>query len=97
MQTGLFLEFPALEEVTDQQAFQDGFRIAEEADRMGVESVWLAEYHFIPFSVLSAPVMVATAIANNLFRCWNLRRREASALETRRLCWGSLSGLKKSR
>ena len=68
MQTGLFLEFPALDEVTDQQAFQEGFRIATEAEQMGVESVWLAEYHFIPFSVLSAPVMVATAIASRTER-----------------------------
>ena len=63
MNTGVFLEFPALEDVTDQQAFQRGFKIAEEAERLGAESVWLAEYHFIPFSVLSSPVMVATAIA----------------------------------
>ena len=68
MHTGLFLEFPALEDVTDQQAFQQGFRVAEEAERLGVESVWLAEYHFIPFSVLSAPVMVATAIASRTER-----------------------------
>ncbi len=68
MHTGLFLEFPALDEVTDQQAFQQGFQIAEEAERLGVESVWLAEYHFIPFSVLSAPVMVATAIASRTER-----------------------------
>ena len=63
MNTGVFLEFPALEDVTDQQAFQQGFKIAEEAERLGAEAVWLAEYHFIPFSVLSSPVMVATAIA----------------------------------
>ena len=63
MQTGVFLEFPALEDVTDQQAFQQGFQMAVEAEKMGAESVWLAEYHFIPFSVLSAPPMVATAIA----------------------------------
>ncbi len=63
METGLFLEFPALDDVTDQEAFQQGFRVAEEAEGLGVESVWLAEYHFIPFSVLSSPVMVATAIA----------------------------------
>ena len=68
MQTGLFLEFPALDDITDQQAFQEGFKIAEEAERMGVESVWLAEYHFIPFSVLSAPVMVATSIASRTER-----------------------------
>ena len=63
MQTGIFLEFPALAGVTDQEAFQQGFRVAAEAERLGVESVWLAEYHFIPFSVLSAPVAVAAAIA----------------------------------
>ena len=63
MQTGVFLEFPALEDVTDQQAFQQGIQMAVEAERMGAESVWLAEYHFIPWSVLSSPTMVATAIA----------------------------------
>ena len=63
MQTGVFLEFPALDGVTDQQAFQQGIGMAVEAERMGAESVWLAEYHFIPWSVLSAPPMVATAIA----------------------------------
>lgn len=63
METGIFLEFPALDEVTDQEAFQQGFAVAAEAERLGVESVWLAEYHFIPFSVLSAPVTVAAAIA----------------------------------
>jgi len=68
MHTGLFLEFPALDDVTDQQAFQHGFQMAEEAERLGVESVWLAEYHFIPFSVLSSPVMVATAIAGRTER-----------------------------
>ena len=68
MHTGLFLEFPALEDVTDQQAFQHGFEMAEEAERLGAESVWLAEYHFIPFSVLSSPVMVATAIAGRTER-----------------------------
>ncbi len=68
MKTGVFLEFPALEDVTDQQAFQRGFEIAEEAEKLGAESVWLAEYHFIPFSVLSSPVMVATAIAGRTSR-----------------------------
>ncbi len=68
MQTGVFLEFPALDDVTDQQAFQQGFKVAEEAERLGVESVWLAEYHFIPFSVLSSPVTVATAIASRTDR-----------------------------
>ncbi len=63
MQLGLFMEFVALEGTTDQQAFQQGFALVDEAEKMGVDSVWLAEYHFIPFSVLSAPVTVATAVA----------------------------------
>ena len=63
MELGLFLEFVALDGTTDQQAFQQGFAMVDEAEQMGVDSVWLAEYHFIPFSVLSAPVTVATAVA----------------------------------
>ena len=63
MEFGLFMEFVGLDDTTDQQAFKQGFSIVDEAERMGVDSVWLAEYHFIPFSVLSAPVTVATAIA----------------------------------
>ena len=68
MQTGVFLEFPALDDITDHQAFQQGFQLAVEAEKLGAESVWLAEYHFIPFSVLSSPVMVATAIASRTQR-----------------------------
>ena len=63
MEIGLFLEFVATENTTDQQAFQQGFALVDEAERIGLESVWLAEYHFIPFSVLSSPITVATAIA----------------------------------
>lgn len=68
METGVFLEFPGLDDTPDQKAFQDGFWMAQEAEQMGVDSVWLAEYHFIPFSVLSAPTMVATAIASRTER-----------------------------
>lgn len=63
MEFGLFLEFPAQGEATDREAFNQGFTMVDEAERMGVDSVWLAEYHFSPFSVLSAPITVATAIA----------------------------------
>ena len=63
MEFGLFLEFPAQGGATDQEAFQQGFALVDEAERMGVDSVWLAEYHFSPFSVLSSPMTLATAIA----------------------------------
>ena len=68
MDIGLFLEFVGLDNTTDQEAFEQGFAMVDEAERMGVDSVWLAEYHFIPFSVLSAPVTVATAIATRTRR-----------------------------
>ena len=63
MEFGLFMEFPAPDGYTDQQTFQQGFTLVDEAESMGVDSVWLAEYHFSPFSVLSAPLTVATALA----------------------------------
>ena len=63
MEFGLFLEFPTPDGYTDQEAFAQGFTMVDEAESMGVDSVWLAEYHFSPFSVLSAPLTVATAVA----------------------------------
>jgi len=63
MEFGLFLEFPTPDGYTDQESFAQGFTMVDEAESMGVDSVWLAEYHFSPFSVLSAPLTVATAVA----------------------------------
>ena len=63
MDFGLFMEFPVADGASDQEGFDQGFRLVDEAESMGVDSVWLAEYHFIPFSVLSSPMTVGTAIA----------------------------------
>ena len=63
MQFGLFLEFPRPAGGTYQEAFQSAFSLVDAAEGLGVESVWLAEYHFNPGRVLSSPVMIATAIA----------------------------------
>ncbi|PKB72161.1 MAG: hypothetical protein BZY87_01685 [SAR202 cluster bacterium Io17-Chloro-G6] len=63
MDFGLFLEFSGQEGENEAQVFQRGFSLIDEAETMGVESVWLPEYHFIPFSVLSSPLAVATAVA----------------------------------
>ncbi len=63
MQLGLFLEFPRPAEATYQEAFNASFTLVDEAERLGVDSVWLAEYHFNPGRVLSSPMLVATAIA----------------------------------
>lgn len=63
MDIGLFLEFPRREDGTQQEAFQEGFALVDEAESLGVQSVWLAEYHFNSGRVLSAPVTIASALA----------------------------------
>jgi alkanesulfonate monooxygenase SsuD/methylene tetrahydromethanopterin reductase-like flavin-dependent oxidoreductase (luciferase family) len=64
MDFGLFLEFPYRDDMsTEGQAFAESFRLIDAAEAAGVDSVWLAEYHFSPFSVLSSPITIASAIA----------------------------------
>lgn len=63
MKTGLFLEFPRQENGTYQEAFQAGFALVDEAESLGIQSVWLAEYHFNAGRVLSAPITIASAAA----------------------------------
>jgi alkanesulfonate monooxygenase SsuD/methylene tetrahydromethanopterin reductase-like flavin-dependent oxidoreductase (luciferase family) len=63
MDFGLFLEFSGQENADEAEVFQQGFSLIDEAESLGVNSVWLPEYHFIPFSVLSSPIAVATAVA----------------------------------
>jgi alkanesulfonate monooxygenase SsuD/methylene tetrahydromethanopterin reductase-like flavin-dependent oxidoreductase (luciferase family) len=63
MDFGLFIEFPCREGMTDGEAFAECFALVDAAETFGVNSVWLAEYHFSPISVLSSPITVASAIA----------------------------------
>ena len=63
MDIGVFIEFPCREGMTDREAFAECFALVDEAEARGVDSVWLAEYHFAPISVLSSPITVASAIA----------------------------------
>ena len=63
MEFGLFVEFPRRDGGTESEAFDESFALVDAAEDMGVESVWLAEYHFNPGRVLSAPITIASAIA----------------------------------
>ena len=63
MEFGLFLEFPQRDGTTATDAFKESFSLIDAAEGMGVESVWLAEYHFNAGRVLSSPVTIASAIA----------------------------------
>ena len=65
MELGLFFEFYLRPDATHAEAFEEAFSQIEMADRLGLDSIWLAEHHFSPDrSVLSSPLMIANAVAN---------------------------------
>ena len=63
MELGLFLEFPVREGSSENKAFKESFALVDQAEELGVHSVWMAEYHFNPARVLSSPVTILSAIA----------------------------------
>ena len=70
MHIGLSMECEYRLDVTQQQAFDEAFFLAETAEELAFDGVWLAERHFatprgsagVP-SIVSAPLVLATAIA----------------------------------
>ncbi len=65
MELGLFFEFYLRPGASHAEAFGEAFDQIELADELGLDSIWLAEHHFSPGrSVLSSPLMIATAVAN---------------------------------
>ena len=68
MDLGLFLEFPVREGSTENQAFKESFALVDQAERLGVPSVWMAEYHFNPGRVLASPTTILSAIAGRTER-----------------------------
>ena len=69
MHFGIFMEFGNRAGVTETQAFQEGFRLVDSAEDLGLDGIWLAELHFNPArSVLSSPMMVASSIATRTKR-----------------------------
>src|SRR5437016_4837649 len=63
MESGVFIEFPTRAGMTDREAFAEWSRLLAAAGALGVNSLWLAKYHFSAISVLSSPITVASAIA----------------------------------
>src|ERR671926_436498 len=64
MEFGSFMEFPPVARSGDSAAFDQALAEVEEAERVGLDAVWLAELHGAPErSVMSSPMMVASAIA----------------------------------
>src|SRR5690349_21058889 len=64
MEFGSFMEFPPVASGNESAAFDQALAEVEAAERAGLDAVWLAELHGAPErSVMSAPMMVASAIA----------------------------------
>jgi len=64
MKFGIFDQLPCSEEQIPSQRYRDVVSQAKLADELGFDQVWLAELHFNPlFSIMPAPLMVASAIA----------------------------------
>jgi len=64
MEIGLFTEFQCAPGMDEAQAFDESLAEMTAAEEMGFDAVWLAEIHFQKDrSVLSSPLIVATAIA----------------------------------
>ncbi|HWI26781.1 MAG TPA: LLM class flavin-dependent oxidoreductase [Stellaceae bacterium] len=64
MEFGMFHEFQWSPGESERAAFAHSFEQVDAAERWGLDAMWLAELHFAPErSVLSAPLMVGSAIA----------------------------------
>src|SRR5499433_601000 len=61
---GVFHEFSRTAKQTEAEAFAKAFAQVDDAERWGLDVIWLAELHFLPErSVLPAPLLIAAAIA----------------------------------
>ena len=64
MNFGLFTDFHIRKGMSQAEAFEESFAQVIEAEKMGLDSVWLAEHHFSPDrSVLASPMVLSSAIA----------------------------------
>ena len=69
MHFGTFMEFGTRPDVSHSEAFREGFDHAKLCEDVGLDSVWLSEFHFMPDrSVLSSPIVVAGALAQHTKR-----------------------------
>ena len=68
MEFGLFYDFDIQKGATQAETFERSFKQVEASESMGVDSIWLAEVHFSPFSVLSSPLIVASSVATRTER-----------------------------
>jgi alkanesulfonate monooxygenase SsuD/methylene tetrahydromethanopterin reductase-like flavin-dependent oxidoreductase (luciferase family) len=60
---GIFAGLHTREGRTEAQAFDEWLGLAQLAEDIGIDCFWLAEFHFRPRTILSSPLILASAIA----------------------------------
>jgi alkanesulfonate monooxygenase SsuD/methylene tetrahydromethanopterin reductase-like flavin-dependent oxidoreductase (luciferase family) len=66
---GLFDQLPCAPSQSPAARYADIIAQCQLADKLGLDAVWLAEYHFSPqFSIMPAPLLIASAIAQTTQR-----------------------------
>lgn len=69
MKFGLFYQLPCAPDQSESVRYGETVEQVIHADELGFDTAWLAELHFFrPFSVMPAPLIVATAIAQRTRR-----------------------------
>ena len=69
MKFGLFYQLPCAPWQSERERYRDTLAQIEHGDRIGFDTAWLAELHFVPeFSVMSSPLIVAAAAAQRTTR-----------------------------
>ena len=69
MEFGIFYQLPCGPDQSTVERYDDMIAEAQEADRLGFDSIWLAELHFnARFSVMPSPLLAAAAIARTTSR-----------------------------
>jgi len=63
MEFGIFAGFNTREGRSQADAFDEWLALAQIAEDVGIDCFWLAEFHFRPRTIVSAPLTVASAIA----------------------------------
>src|SRR2546421_12081836 len=63
MELGIWANLQLREGQGERDAFQEWVSLAEVADDLGVDCFWLAEFHFRPYTPLSAPLLIGSNIA----------------------------------
>ncbi len=69
MKFGLFYQMPCADTQSEPMRYQETIAQVAHGDTLGFDCAWLAELHFFkPFSIMSSPLIVATAIAQQTKR-----------------------------